>query len=162
MPASRGLYCRASFCCWSSGEQELSKWRELSALSPFPPSESGLSHRPRALCEAHCAISVQGAISLHFICSWRYSTAFQCWLRCRLYSPTISVHVIVTKQDYVILTFDESRRVIVDVCERDVDNGASCEASPGTTHVLGFNHHLVVLSLLPVHVRGPQGCPDDA
>lgn len=61
-----------------------------------------------------------------------------------------------------VLTFDESRSVVVDVGECDVDNGASCEASPGTTHVLGLNHHLVVLPLLPVHVRGPQGSPDDA
>ena len=61
-----------------------------------------------------------------------------------------------------VLTFDELRRVVIHISERNVDYGASCEASPGAAHVLGLDHHLVVLPQFPVHVRGPKGCPDDA
>lgn len=58
------------------------------------------------------------------------------------------------------LTLSEARRVVVDVGEGDVDHGGPGEAAPLSSHVFGLNHHLVVLSLLAVHVARAQGCAD--
>lgn len=58
------------------------------------------------------------------------------------------------------LTLSEARRIVVDVGEGDVDHGGSGEAASLSSHVFGLNHHLVVLSLLAVHVTRAQGCSD--
>lgn len=58
------------------------------------------------------------------------------------------------------LTLSEARRVVVDVGEGDVDHGGSGEAASLSGHVFGLNHHLVVLSLLAVHVARAQGRAD--
>lgn len=60
------------------------------------------------------------------------------------------------------LTVREARRVVVDVGEGDVNHSASSEASSLSSHVFGFDHHLVVFPLLTVHVTRTQGRPDHA
>ena len=58
------------------------------------------------------------------------------------------------------LTLSEAGRVVVDVGEADVNHRCPGETSSLSRHVFGFDHHLVVLPLLAVHVALTQGCPD--
>lgn len=58
------------------------------------------------------------------------------------------------------LTLGEAGRVVVDVSEADVDHGGSSEPPSLSSHVFSLDHHLVVLSLLTVHVARTQGCSD--
>lgn len=50
-----------------------------------------------------------------------------------------------------VLTLGEARRVVVDIGEGDADGGGSREPPQLARHVLGLDHHLVVLLHLPVH-----------
>lgn len=50
-----------------------------------------------------------------------------------------------------VLTLGEARRVVVDVGEGDADGGGPREPAHLASHVLGLDHHLVVLLHLPVH-----------
>lgn len=58
------------------------------------------------------------------------------------------------------LTLSEAGRVVVDISEGDVDHGGSGEPPSLSSHVFSLDHHLVVLSLLTVHVTRTQGCSD--
>lgn len=60
------------------------------------------------------------------------------------------------------LTLREAWRVVIHIRQGDVDHSGPGQASSLPGHVLGFDHHLVVLPLLPVHVGRTQSCPDDA
>lgn len=59
-----------------------------------------------------------------------------------------------------LLTLGEAGRVVVDVSQADVYHRGAREPPPLTGHVFGLNHHLVVLSLLTVHVPRTQCCTD--
>lgn len=58
------------------------------------------------------------------------------------------------------LTLGEVRGVVIDIREADVDHGGTSEPSPLSSHIFSFDHHLVVLPLLAVHVARAQCCPD--
>lgn len=62
--------------------------------------------------------------------------------------------------DHFYLTLGETRRVVVDVRQADVDHGGSGEAASLSGHVFSLDHHLVAFSLLAVHVSWTQGGPD--
>lgn len=49
-------------------------------------------------------------------------------------------------------TLGELGRVVVDVCQRDVDRGGTREASNLACHVFGLDNDSVVFSGFPVHV----------
>lgn len=49
------------------------------------------------------------------------------------------------------LTLGEARRVVVDVGQGDADRGGPREPAHLARHVLGLDHHLVILLDLPVH-----------
>lgn len=53
----------------------------------------------------------------------------------------------------------ETGWVVIDICQRDVHGGGPRQASHLATHVLGLNHHLVLFSVLSIHVE--QRCLDD-
>lgn len=59
-------------------------------------------------------------------------------------------------------TLSEAWRVVVHIRQADVDHSGPGQASSLPGHVLGFDHHLVVFSLFPVHVARTQSCPDHA
>ena len=56
-----------------------------------------------------------------------------------------------TRWTFAVLTLGEARRVVVDVGEGDADRGGPREAAHLARHVLGLDHHLVVLLDLAVH-----------
>lgn len=56
-------------------------------------------------------------------------------------------------------TLGETGWVVIDICQRDVHGGGPRQASHLATHVLGLNHHLVLFSVLSIHVE--QRCLDD-
>lgn len=58
------------------------------------------------------------------------------------------------------LTLSEAGSIVVDISEGDVDHGGSSEPPSLSSHVFSLDHHLVVLSLLTVHVTRTQGCSD--
>ena len=50
------------------------------------------------------------------------------------------------------LTLGKSRRVVVDVCQSDVHRGGARKAPHLAAHVLGLDHHLVLLPVFSAHV----------
>lgn len=64
--------------------------------------------------------------------------------------------------DCCYLTLSEAWRVVIHIRQGDVDHGGPSQAPSLPSHVFGFDHHLVIFPLLPVHVTRTQSCPDNA